>query len=239
MLTYTKFIEISKDDLIWDFSSPKPRFSIPSQARDWPSTIYVEPFPCTGIVDIELVKKEAERVQNLFPIGTLLTWFTLPLEEETRCNAWASADDLWGNEGEAKIIKEKHIKEGRIGFTARRTIIHPALVKYLVAHEYGHQVDYWINAKIRLEEKLDGGSDHFRDRYAEFRKIPNPKGYHAGESYKNSLTEIVANDFRIVVCEQDVDIYPHYVENPHGNAEIKAFWNEIIEKYAFKEPDNG
>lgn len=87
-----------------------------------------------------------------------------------------------------------------------------------------------------MEIELDSGKDmttYFHDMYAEMRGIKNKKGYGGGR-WTNSIVEIIADDFRIVVGETDPEFYPHKCPHPLGLTEVEEFWQMLHEKYSVK-----
>lgn len=214
------------EELIWDFCGEHPYYRVNKLSSDFYEDIKIDPFPCTSH-NMEIIKKEVEVVERHFPIGSLLQWIIIPHEFISRSNAYASYEEIWRDER-----KEKNKLDAWIVFCGKRTNIHPAMTKFLVSHEYGHQVDYWIT-HCMMEEEKSNDRDIFRKKWAEVRGIEwsNDEGYGAGR-YHNSITEMIADEFRVVVMDRDTDFWQHDVYKPDSKG--KDFWFEMYEKYKFK-----
>lgn len=236
-MKYTKFEVLTSDKLFWDFQGGNPYYQVSKTIEKYPHTIRVDPFPCST-VDPIIMEVEIERVEKMFPIGTLLKWVALPNEIEERTNAWARSEGIYiYNEMDDDYeLKKKHKLEGIVVISGKRTIVHPAMASYLAAHEYGHQVDYWIT-KLMREKDGTLSENHFRKYYAHRRGIDYREGYGAGR-WKGNTQEVIADDFRIIMCNTDLDFWEHPYPHPFEVAGLRAFWNELYEEYAFKNDIN-
>src|SRR5205823_804865 len=113
---------------------------------------------------------------------------------------------------------------GRIGsiyLSAKRIPIHPAMTRYLVAHEYGHVVEEWLNE--RLGNKLH--DDTLIGFYRQLRSLDKPRAYGAGEWHRTP-GEVFANDFRVLVCGVEPEFWPHPgIERPETSYTIRGWWD--------------
>jgi hypothetical protein len=237
-MNYQKIVEFQPEHLFWRFETNQlPYFNLKGVANPWNGKqIPVDPFPCTPH-DKALLERYQQRIEEIFPIGTLLQWVIVPFEVDTRTNAWASSTHLYSSDEQDRITKT-HKLEGQIVMSGKRTIIHPAMTKYLVAHEYGHQVDYWIS-KCMQEQMEDGtgssDTDVFRKKYAAFRGVEFSFDYGGGR-WKNNIQEIIADDFRIAMGGTDVDFFVHdKVPHPLTDNKVLDYWTELKDQYAFKQ----
>lgn len=227
-MDYQKIIEFQSSDLTWDFDDKLPYFKVPNVSRSWPDSIKVDPFPC-GKHNVEIAKPLIERIESIFPTKAILKWVFIPCETAGRTNAWASYTGLWKEE-----LKKEHKIECIITLSGKRPIVHPHMTKYLVAHEYGHIVDYWISACMK-EEKGENCNDEnlFRKLYSEVRGVPDNDSDYGGGRWVNNIKEIIADDFRIVLGQTDTDFYLHNsCEHPMMCPNIIEFWHEMRKKYA-------
>lgn len=232
----SKIIVKKPEELIWPFEG-HPRYNYNYEFHKYTRSIIVDPFPCT-MHDPKLLAEEVEIIEDKFPIGSFLRWIILPHEVESRVNAWAQKDFIYTDDSEEQeALKKRHKLDCAIVFSGKRSNIHPAMTKFLVAHEYGHIVDHWITACMK--EELDSRDDRlFEKTWCEFRSVKwKDDNDYGGGRYRNSITEMIADEFRIVIGRVDIDIWQHdSIEHPltNGGIECKNFWNGMKEKYAFK-----
>lgn len=223
-----RIIQLTGPDLNWNFESGKPYFNTISYSPYKSRRINVDPFPCSQH-NIELLTSHIEKIETAFPVGSCVRYYVFPFEIEGRTNAWASSMEVWDEEG-----KKKTPIESDIVFSGKRTIIHPAMTKYLVAHEYGHVVDKWIQHCMKKEKETNNDQeDIFHKEYADMRGIPMSVGYGGGR-WIDAIVEIIADDFRIIVGKTDIDFYPHSCTHPLESPEVKKFWKAAFKKYSFK-----
>lgn len=221
------------DEVVWPFSG-EPHYKIKRELSGYSRNVKIDPFPCI-VHNLDLMRERIEFIEAAFPIGALKRWLVLPYEVTERVNAWASHDYIWSNgtDPEKDLAKKKNRLELFVVFSGKRSNIHPAMTRFLVAHEYGHWVDYWITS-IMKEENYSNDEEIFRKKYAEIRGIPyvDDENY-GGGNYHDSLAEIIADDFRIVVGGTDVDYYQHSCTHPLKDPNVVAYWGELREKYGF------
>jgi hypothetical protein len=205
-------------DMMWylggSVESP-PFFRIPSGT--WDRQVNVDPYPCYGH-DPELVKQEAERNIAAFPIDRDVTYGLIDREEVGRTNGitW-----IGFNDGDADAVGEKPWTPTVVLF-GKRIPIHPAMTRYLVAHEYGHVVSKFLRWK-------NGEKDADSKLYSEYQKLRGFKTapHYGGGTWHATVEEIFANDFRILVVGAEREFWPHPgFSRPEGIPEIIAFWQE-------------
>lgn len=223
-----KIVVIKPEEIIWPFDG-QPYYLLKALACDYGRTAQVDPFPC-NTHNVDIMTEEVEKVTKAFPIGTLLQWIVLPHETTNRTNAFANHDSIYADTPEREEMKKVNKLEGSIIFSGKRANIHPAMTRFLVAHEYGHQVDYWIT-EVMKEEDRDAD---FRKFYAESRGLIYDNSRYGGGNYHNSITELIADEFRIVVAGRDTDFWQHdKYPNPVDQQDRIDFWNGLKEKYSF------
>lgn len=178
----------------------------------------VDPTPCYPH-DVELVRAEARRVACCFPIG-FATNVTVSLwEEPNRTNGWASTVDEWGGDEKPRPW------EGMIFLAGKRIPPHPAMTRYLVAHEYGHIVNYWLSHVLHASEHMSA----LYDEYAELRgHHDRPTNYGPGQ-WHLGVGELIANDFRILVARSELEFWPHPgIERPEQLPKVREFWRQML-----------
>jgi hypothetical protein len=231
-MEYQKIIQLGHKDLIWSFSGDGPKYYVKG-LTGYGDTIDVDPFPCVSH-DMNILCWEVEKTENLFKTDALLRWISIEHEIKHYTNAWASHTCIY-NDNDYEFRK-KHKIEGTIVMSGKRTIVHPAMTKYLVAHEYGHIIDYWITACM-LEESDKSDYEPFRTVYGKMRNVDSKRGGYGGGRWVGDIAEVIADDFRVLIAGVDTDFYIHEkagVRHPLKCPEVLEFWNEMREKYETK-----
>ena len=221
--------QLTDEDLHWPFQG-QPHYKItspvPTKYHD-ASQYYVDPTPCYHIHPRDIIRT-INHVEDTYPVGFPVHYYLTIHESAGRTNGEKQSINLY-EEG----------KDGVVGLapyimiSAKRIPVHPAMLRYVVAHEYGHVVQDWIEwitkdkAKYPDETKLE-------QRYAKLRETPCTSDYGALRWHK-SIAELIANDFRIVVTNVEPDFWPHPgFPHPNDMPEIKEFWAEQMQYRAYE-----
>lgn len=94
-----------------------------------------------------------------------------------------------------------------IVLSGKRVPPHPAVTRYLVAHEYGHHIEWMINA-ARGERNLH--DEALAAEYARLRGLPASALHHGdGGRWHDSIHEIFACDFRLLIAAIEPEHWPH------------------------------
>jgi hypothetical protein len=212
---------ITEDQCGWDWEGSNPSYNTVTPNCRYGSSTKFDPFPCYSH-NKELVLKTAELVEKRFRVGFDVFYFIFPYEPVSRTNGQAHKNTTTYADNE-KGVKESW--EGVIELHGKRIPPHPAMTRYLVAHEYGHIVDYWI-CRCR-------GLNHngFDEEYAKMRGIENNQKY-GGRRWHSNIGEVIANDFRIAVCDVESEFWPHDVVHPKESKEVNEFWYKMMLEFS-------
>lgn len=203
---------LGDSDLRWCFDSDgKPSYLL--DTANYKSTEYVDPFPCYSH-NRELVEKEVEHVETTIPLKFKPRWFILSHEGYSRTNGHAVDHQNWETKEPAPYIV----------LVGKRICIHPAMTRYLIAHEYGHVVDYVLQHTMKID------SSEFRKVYAEFRGVE--ESAYGARLWHKSVGEIIANDIRIAVLNREVEFWQH--DCPKPDSRVTDWWQTHINKYLTK-----
>lgn len=213
-----RIIRFSPDDLNWPFTGNPFFRTRPRTELAYSSQIAVDPFPCY-LHDHRLVKEVAEKVESLFPVSILPNYYLLPNEPLDRCNGFTSSDRAWKADNSS-------INEPFISLNGKRIPPHPAMTRYLVAHEYGHVVRY----HIENDRGLKHSSNDLYDEYSKIRNIKNKPSNYGGLTWHITTGEIFANDFRILICGIEPEFWPHPEPYPTEIPSIQEFWKNEKKK---------
>jgi hypothetical protein len=211
---------ITDDDCFWDWDGSNLSYTANTPDSKWGSTTKFDPFPCYSHKK-ELVEETARIVENRFPIKFNTFYFLFPFEPLSRTNGQASYNTITYDD---RDTGSKGTWDGIIHLYGKRIPLHPAMTRYLVAHEYGHIVDYWICNRRGLQH------DGIDEEYAKLRGIDNNQKY-GGRKWHTNVGEIIANDFRITVCNIESEFWPHEVPHPKDCPQVNDFWYKMMLEY--------
>ena len=209
---------VKATDLAWAFDSKPPGWTTkPALKGNWGHRSEVDATPAYPH-DLDLVKAEAERVDAAFPIGVPVTVHISLWEDLGRTNGWAYQD--WAYRGD-----DERTFEVAIALGAKRIPIHPAMTRYLVAHEYGHAVDYWL---CHVREVQPNGLD---EEYRKLRGLPKSSGRYGPGRWHANVGELIANDFRILVAKREPEFWPHPgIARPEALPAVRAWWRKALKE---------
>lgn len=203
-------------EAVWDYKDSRPVWR---HAR-FGSTAAFDPFPAYPH-DLGLVQRTVEQVQQLWPPAWDVDLFVADREEIGRTNGHSNLHEGGHYEGEVWV---KDPPRGLIMLSGKRIPPHPGMTRHLVAHEYGHNLWYML--------VVARGGRHCHDdyelsaEYAELRGMQGKLHYGSGGRWHDSLQEVIADDFRIVVCDIEPEYWPHPgIAHPYeADADLAAWW---------------
>lgn len=212
---------VGPDDLTWDFDGSGPSFETRGPSSAYGRTHRVDPFPCYAH-DLALVGRTVSAVEQKFPIGADVQYFLTQFETVGRTN---------GFQTDSAVYDPKTHKQ--VGFDAfvvlvgKRIPPHPAMTRYLVAHEYGHVAQKWLE-QLRGIDSSSGTTD-LDEEYARLRRGSN--NLYGSLRWHSNVGELFANDFRILVCGVETEFWPHEgFSRPEETDEVRDFWSEAVEQ---------
>jgi hypothetical protein len=103
------------------------------------------------------------------------------------------------------------------------------MTRYLVAHEYGHQVEWMINYVRGAKYPR---SNDLVTPYAQVRGLPPASVHHGhGGTWHDSVTEVFACDFRILVCRVEAEFWPHpCISRPEEVHGLAGWWEQALDE---------
>jgi hypothetical protein len=220
--------EVRYEDLLWTFRDGAP--SHRPTLYGAPSTF--DPFPGYPHDRAAVDDAVAQVVDALPPIWHV-DLYIADREEVSRSNGHSNVHEGGHYEGNTWV---KDPPRGQIVLSGKRIPPHPVMSRYLVGHEYGHNVE-WMIAHRK-------GARHVHDAsavitpYAELRELPTPIHRGEGGRWHNAAPEIFACDFRILVAGIDPGFWPHKgIPHPHDVPAIRDWWAEIVDTWPRPQPD--
>lgn len=226
--------ECSPKDLVWDMDSSKCCFI--TSAGEHTRRDDVDPYPCYSH-DLGLVKIELTRAAQAFPISGSVDLYIFSREQIRRSNAYCNCNDIYDYDKPVTAAGKYPLVawQASIVLSGKRIPIHPAMTRYLVAHEYGHAVA-WHIAKARGLDSTRHGN--FYQDYATMRGCEYHDGDPGGEWHLETA-EIFANDFRVLVLGAEEEFWPHpQAPFPKEIPALVEFW-QLALREAQKETVDG
>lgn len=210
---------LGDSDLHWPWRNVQgggPQYAIGN------SRTLVDPFPCYAH-DRELVAETLALVEAALPISAPPFVWILSHEPWERTNGWAQSETDWDDEAD-----EWQRVAGHIVLAGKRIPPHPGVTRYLVAHEYGHHVEYALLAARGLQQHEDA----VRDEYRALRKLPE-QPFYGGRTWHATDGELLANDFRCLVAGVETEFWPHPgFDHPSTVPAVKKWWKKTVKELA-------
>lgn len=215
---HEQFVQrLNGEDLHWGFDAEAPTYFI-QHAGSWGHHDKVNPAPAYAH-DLRAVEVELRHLQTVAPLPFPMKITVLSHDFLSGTNGHYYNDYYYNHD---TGINEYAV--GNIVLCGKRIPIHPAMTRYLVAHEYGHGVQYY------LERVRDMKTDSLRALYIEQCRPDATQAYGPGKWHTN-VGELIANDFRILVAKRELEFWPHDLyARPEANPAVVAFWNEVQEQ---------
>jgi hypothetical protein len=187
-------------------------------AGSYSHSIYVDDTPCYHH-DINLVRDEFERLREIAPLSIPLKLTILVRECRSRTNGFFLNDFDYSQRLSRPLPDgTEYQRVGHIVLGAKRIPIHPAMTRYLVAHEYGHAIQYELEARHGMK------TDAMEPGYEQFVRPGATEAYGPGKWHQN-IGELIANDFRVLWAQRETDFWPHYgFDRPEHVPACVDFW---------------
>jgi len=178
-----------------------------------------DPFPAYAH-DRAATEAAAAHVQGCWPPLWDVDCYLADREENSRSNGHSNV-----HEGHYEGGEWVKFPAGMIMLGGKRVPPHPAMTRYLVGHEYGHNVAYMLNS-LRDGVKHIASTDDLEREYAQVRGLPDGSVHHGeGGNWHDSACEIMACDFRILVCQVETEFWPHPgIPRPEDAGGVAGWW---------------
>lgn len=220
---------IDRDDVRWSYDAKPPSWrGSPALEGNYGRGDEIDPWgPCythdENLVGSLLLECAAAAPLACAPVTLYLSCY----EGLSRTNGWSCWDHPYCRDGTPEWWHGPGEKpwEGVIALNGKRIEIHPAITRYVVAHEYGHLVD----AALALHRYPgDGGAfGKLHDDYARLRRLDRVSHYGAGTHHLD-VGEVLANDFRTVVLGRERDFWAHPVTPGWKLKRVQAWWDQAL-----------
>lgn len=205
-----------RETLAWPFQgAPFVRVQYGNGTRD----LDVDPFPCYQH-DRFAANDHLQHVVKCLPLEMDVTVNLLSYDTPHRVNALAEMVESTATAGAPSPW------HGSVVMMGKRTPIHTAVTKYLVAHEYGHLVQRAIEIKAGLKPYA------FAAIYAKLRGLEQQTSEYGGGTWHLDPGELFANDFRLLVCRSEVSFWPHLdIPRPETLPQLALYWEGVARDF--------
>lgn len=199
----------------WEFRDPAPRWRHP---RGFAVHAPWDPFPAYAH-DYATASAAAAETAEVIPPLYDITLHLADREDTGRTNGWSHLDKD-RDDGDPAWL-------GTIMLAGKRVPPHPAMTRHLVAHEYGHHVEWALNMARAAATPYD---PQVTAEYASVRGLPAAAAHHGeGGTWHDSVHEIFACDFRVLACGAEPEYWPHPgVRRPEAVRGLARWWAGAI-----------
>jgi hypothetical protein len=208
----------------WDL-----RTSAPSWGSKRGTSMVFDPFPAYPH-DLDVVCQTAVEVEEKVAPLWNVEVYVADREGVARSNGWSHLfEDQEFTDGD--WVRKPNI--GVIMLAGKRIPPHPAVTRYLVAHEYGHNVEWMINSVRGARYPND---ETLAVEYAKMRGPEVHTDFGGGGVWHNAIAEVLACDFRVMVLGIEPEFWPHPgVSRPDSRGmrdRVTGWWDEALHDLA-------
>jgi hypothetical protein len=182
-----------------------------------------DPFPAYPHDDVT-ARDQAQAITEAVPPLWDVTCYLASHEPAARTNGYSAywTGRTHGDDGKPKPGPV----HGYMVLGAKRIMPHPAMTRYLVAHEYGHNVEWMLNIARGADRIYD---DTMVREYARIRRLSGDH-HGTGGRWHDSPTEILACDFRILILQAETEFWPHPgIPRPETIPELRRWWTAQLD----------
>jgi hypothetical protein len=206
----------------WDWRDTAPKWREPVSGY---TLATFDPFPAYPH-DAQTVQAAVDAAASAWAPSWDITVHVADREDTGRTSGFAHLYEGGRYDGDDWTETEPH---GVIVLAGKRIPPHPAVTAYLVGHELGHHAEWAIN---RANGAKHACSSTLAAEYVKVRGL-NPDSLRHGDGgrWHTSVHEILACDFRVLVCGLEPAYWPHPgVPRPEAVPGLAGWWDEAQEK---------
>jgi hypothetical protein len=208
-------------DATWQFRDGAPVWHDPVTGYQLAT---FDPFP--GYPHDQATARTAvAEVVRVWPPAWDITVYLADREDSSRVNGFSQLREPGRYVGDEWVTTAP---AGTVVLSGKRIPPHPAMTRYLIAHEYGHHVEWMINQRAGARHLR---SDDTARRYLTVRHLGDAALHHGdGGRWHSSVHEVLACDFRILVAGVETGFWPHPgIARPEEVPGLEAWWDEMQE----------
>lgn len=222
---------LDPSDLRFGYDDKPPRWEQqPALKANYPRSESVDPWGPAYTHNEELTRALLRECVAAAPLGSAPVTLYLSLWDGlARMNGWSDyCHPHYGDEADYRDWwRGPGLRpwEGVISLSGKRIEIHPAVTRYVVAHEYGHLVD---TALAQLRWPGDPNAFHkLHEDYRRLRRLDTVSHYGNGTHHLD-VGEVLANDFRTIAVERERDFWAHPVTPGWKLKRVVAWWERAL-----------
>lgn len=192
---------------------------------------FVDPAPAYP-ADTVLFEAVLNAAAAAFPVSArAIEAFVLPWDVLDRYNATTGSSILWYDKDKPEGAEPPWVAQ--ITVAGKRVPPHPAMVRYLAAHEYGHVVAHHIAYSLAGRVK-DNTEAALYEEYVKVRGLAHGRDEREdGMWWHEEPAEVFACDFRVLVAKVESDYWPHPgIPHPDVVAGLDDWWRERVAEAA-------
>lgn len=228
---------LTAENLAWGLDAKPPSFLC--GAGELKRAIDVDPYP--GYThNLDIVRGVLDRCMATVALRHAFKLYLLPNEFVGRNNGITYEDSIYEADDGSKlefevkcdcgdptctIVRKLNGQGHTIVLCGKRIPPMPSMTRYLVAHEFGHCTFNRIRRTNKIGERNER---QLEAKYMEARGLPGYETYTGVRRWHQLVSEIVANDFRIVMLGVEPDFWPHDQPHPHDVPAIAMWWEDNI-----------
>lgn len=230
---------LTPEDMTWPLGMQDSTPHYQAGCGSYKRSLKVDPYPAYPH-DSELVESLAQQCEERFPLkDAQVGLWLLSHDFIDRINGMTYEDSIYKREdgsdweetypchcGCDKPKKHHGGQAMTIALAGKRIPIHPAMSRYLVSHEYGHAVFNYVARRLGYDYSEQ---EKLLEDYMKLRGMENYTLKYKGGKWHQAPGEIVANDFRVLFCKQEMEFWPHDCALPNWHEPEGKWWKKAAE----------
>lgn len=233
---------LTNDDLNWSMGTQSTAAEYEVGCGDYKRKHQVDPYPGYP-ADLSLTTDLLAECNDIFPLTDAASaYFLLSHEDISRFNGFAMIDSIYKNPDGSEAKEEIPCGCGcgekytvyrmalSVVISGKRVPIHPAFLRYLIAHEYGHLVMHYLTRKLGYRDSDEATVYKWYMKERGLDESQYTLKYRGGH-WHEAAGEIFANDARVLLFGRETDYWPHSVPKlTAANKPILTWWENACEK---------
>lgn len=204
------------EDLVWPMGRMESTPEYMVGCGSYPRAQKVDPYPCYA-PDFCLSHELIRECEEKFPLtDSTCGFYLLSHEVIDRFNGTTFTDTIY-DDARKTTVKcgcgcgkdiDLYPQALFVVLSGKRIPLQPSMLRYLVAHEYGHMVFHYITRKRGFRDSDDKS---VLESYMEVRGVSKEHytTVYSGAKWHSNPGEIFANDFRTLIMGREQEFWPH------------------------------
>lgn len=214
---------LTRDQIVWMWDREPYVLLQEDPDSEFLFRVDVDPFPAYAH-DPVLAGATLARLMETFPLLFPPEVVLLEFEATARINAWVQHVDKATDETFNEEANYPY--DSLIVLSGKRGPLHPAMTRFLVAHEYGHLIEHQLVYQAGKQEQ----DLTIINAYAARRGLAQQatRRLRAGQRWHDRPSEVFADDFRILVAGVELEHWPHPgIPRPETVEGLAEWWMDL------------